>query len=93
MRIIGYIDHPEMKITVFKMDTRLSVKFERGYLEQIFKFRQQNGLEHLAGVRKLVDDSFIRQVEVQFRSMEKLHQTALINHFPPQPDDEFDEII
>lgn len=93
MRIIGYLDHPELKITVFKMDTRLSVKFERGALEQTYKFRQGNGLEDMHGIRQLVDDHFLTKVQDQFIQMEKLHESAIWKHFPPKPADEFDEII
>ena len=39
MRILGYIDHPVVKITVFKMDNKFSVKFESIHYEQTFKFR------------------------------------------------------
>lgn len=93
MRIIGYIDHPIMKITIFKMDTRLSVKFEKSVLEQTYKFIQQNGLEGVKGIRQLVDTEFIKKVEEQFRKMERLHEAALEKHFPPASADEFDEII
>ena len=37
MRIIGQIEHPDLKITVFKSDNRISVKFENEGYEQIFK--------------------------------------------------------
>ncbi|PHN06378.1 hypothetical protein [Flavilitoribacter nigricans] len=93
MRIIGYIEHPELKITIFKMDTRISVKFEKGYLEQTFKFRQANGLEGAKEIRQLVDAKFLGQVEDQFSQMEALHEAAITTHFPPEPADEFDDII
>ncbi len=93
MRIIGYIDHPTLKITIFKMDTRVSVKFEKNYLEQTYKFRQVNGLEGVKEIRRLVDENFLGKVEDQFRHMESLHEAALSTHFPPEPADEFDDII
>lgn len=93
MRIIGYIDHPTLKITIFKMDTRLSVKFERGFLEQTYKFRQANGLEGAKEIRQLVDSQFLGAVEGYFSQMERLQETAVANHFPPDPVDEFDDII
>ena len=34
MRILGYLEHPTLKITVFKMDNRISVKFENSLYEQ-----------------------------------------------------------
>lgn len=93
MRIIGYMEHPVLKITIFKMDTRLSVKFEKGFLEQTFKFRQANGLEGAKEIRQLVDENFLDKVENQFRQMEKLHEAAISIYFPPDPADEFDDII
>lgn len=93
MRIIGYIEHPVLKITIFSMGNRLSVKFEKGFLEQTYKFRQQNGLEGIREIRQLVDGNFLGKVDQQFRQMEELHAAALIHHFPPPPADEFDKII
>lgn len=93
MRIIGYLDHPTLKITIFKMDTRLSVKFEKSFLEQTYKFRQANGLEGVKEIRQLVDENFLKKVEDQFRHMESLYESALSTHFPPDPADEFDDII
>ena len=93
MRIIGYMEHPVLKITIFKMDTRLSVKFEKGFLEQTFKFRQANGLEGAKEIRQLIDENFLNKVENQFRQMEKLHEAAMSTYFPPEPADEFDDII
>ena len=93
MRIIGYIEHPVLKITVFKMDTSFSVKFERSSLEQTYKFRPNNGLEGIKEIRQLVDEKFLEKVEQQFRQMEMLREWSLSRHFPPDPADEFDEII
>ena len=93
MRIIGYIQHPSMKITVFKTDTRFPVKFEKGFLEQTYKFIQQNGLEGLREIRQLIDKPFLQQVEEQFSKMEVLHTSTLAKHIPTSAEDEFDEII
>lgn len=93
MRIIGYIEHPVLKITIFKTDTRLSVKFEKGFLEQTFKFRKVNGLEGITEIRQLIGGKFLENVEEQFRQMELLHEAAISKHFPPEPKDEFDDII
>lgn len=93
MRIIGYIEHPEYKITVFKMDTRLSVKFETAALEQTYKFRQQDGLEDLEDVRRLVNEALLTSIARSFRLMEVAQMQALSHHLPAAADDEFDTII
>ena len=69
MRIIGYIEYPGMKVTVFKMDNRLSVKFETGLYEQIYKFREGEGIETLEAARVFVDEIFGRSVLGQFQQM------------------------
>ena len=93
MRIIGYLEHPRLKITVFKMDTRLSVKFETGMLEQTYKFRTQQGLEGLADIEKLVDDVFTSKVEEHFASMQKVSMAAYERLIPDEEEDEFETII
>jgi len=93
MRIIGYIEHPRLKVTAFKMDTKLSVKFETGMLEQTYKFRMQQGLEGLADLQKLVDETFAAKVEEQFAIMQKASFAAYERHLPDEEEDEFDTII
>lgn len=93
MRIIGYIDHSAYKITVFKMDTRLSLKFENGTQEQTFKFRSSHAINSLAEVRKLVDQAFLEKVELRFQEMAEAFQASMHRNFPPPVEEEFDEII
>ncbi|MBX2875907.1 MAG: hypothetical protein KTR30_27550 [Saprospiraceae bacterium] len=93
MRIIGYLEHPRLKVTVFKMDNKLSVKFETGMLEQTYKFRTQAGLEGLADLEKLVDTEFASKVEAQFAQMQKYSFDAYERLMPDEEEDEFDTII
>ena len=94
MRILGYIDHPVLKITVFKTDTRLSIKFENGQLEQTYKFRPTERTNSLLEVQKLVDEQLLEQVNSRFQIMERDFQAAFIRQFPPlQEEEEFDEIL
>ena len=55
MRIIGNIDHPTLKITAFKHDGKLSVKFEVGLMEQTYKFRESDKLNDFSGLQKVID--------------------------------------
>jgi hypothetical protein len=92
MRIIGHIDHPSMKITVFKMDNKLSVKFETGFYEQTYKFRESNEIHDLATLQKLVDERFMNDVMENFAKLHQAKNEAL-GRFLPQAEEVFEEII
>lgn len=93
MRIIGHIEHPTLKITVFKMDNRLSVKFESALYEQTYKFRTAIGLENFEDIQNIVDESFIAQVETALLTMHQQKIAALARNMEKQKKDEFEEII
>lgn len=80
MRIIGTIDHPTWKITLFKMDNKFSIKFEDRFLEQTYKFREGEQLPDEVALRQLVDDNFLHGVQLQFESMQRVHQQVIQNH-------------
>jgi hypothetical protein len=40
MRVIGYIDHPAYKISVFSWAEKYIIKIEAGFFEQSYKFPQ-----------------------------------------------------
>jgi len=92
MRIVGHIEHPEMKITLFKMDNKYSIKFERGLFEQTYKFREGNVIQSIGDIRSLVDMSFLDSVQKILKEMEKTSQGAL-NKLQTDINSEFDEII
>jgi hypothetical protein len=93
MRIIGHIEHPVLKITVFKMDNRLSVKFETGQYEQTYKFRDSDELSDFEGVKKLVDGVFLQAVLQEFEKMHRTKNEAMDRYLPQNREDEFEEII
>ena len=93
MRIIGYIDHPRLKITIFKMDNKFSVKFESGLYEQTYKFRDGEGIEGANDIRDLVDEAFLEKVETELQRMHRIRLQALSRREEPNGEDEFDEII
>lgn len=92
MRILGAIAHPEWKITVFKMDNRLSLKLENGLYEQTYKFRTGDGMESLEDVQRIVDPAFLQAAGRQFAAMHQAHLGAL-SRSSEASSDEFDEII
>lgn len=93
MRIIGHIEHPVLKITVFKMDNKLSVKFETGLYEQTYKFRESDELKDFESLQKLVDAPFLRFVEEQFGRMHREKNEALGRFLPEEDEAGFPEII
>lgn len=93
MRIIGYIDHAYLKITVFKMDDKVSIKLESGMYEQTYKFRSGEGVETMEDARKFVTPVFITQVEEILATMHKTRLAGLVALNPLSEEDFFDEII
>jgi len=94
MRIIGYIEHPELKITVFKMNNKISVKFESELLEQTYKFRTSSLLDKMENVQKLVDPPFIDEVEKEMLELKKIRSESLVRRIQEiEKQEEFDEII
>lgn len=92
MRIEGYIEHPNMKITVFKMDNRYSVKFETANYEQTYKLRTGGLIHSLADVQNWVDDAFKNKVLQHFHTM---HEVAMSRNaeLSKLDKDEFEVII
>ncbi|HKK75074.1 MAG TPA: hypothetical protein VJ953_08390 [Saprospiraceae bacterium] len=92
MRIVGEIKHPVYKITLFKMDTRYSVKFEDRDLEQTYKFREGAIVQSLKDVYALMDKAFMDLVDQAFEQMRNASVQALAQA-QERHLDEFDEII
>lgn len=93
MRIVGYIEHPNMKITVFKMENKLSVKFESGLFEQTYKFRDGEAVESLLDVQRIVDAAFLKDVEQVLNKMQQIKDQARARMHLNENLDEFEEII
>ncbi len=93
MRIIGYIEHPNMKITIFRTDVQLSVKFETGLYEQTYKFRQSEGFGTVNDVAKMIDQPFLDFVEEEFSRMHKANYDAFSRYMPKTEMEEFEVII
>lgn len=93
MRIIGYIEHPHLKISVFKLTHRYAVKFESGLYEQTFKFRESEQINGLAALQNLVDQAFLSKVENTFVTMHQTKMEAVNRNNPVMDRNEFDTII
>jgi hypothetical protein len=92
MRVVGEIDHPRLKITVFKNDGKFSLKFEGGLLEQIYKFRDDARLGSVEDVKRMVDADFIQKIEEILRGMKSAQLSAMERAFPIDAE-EFDVIL
>ncbi len=93
MRIIGEIEHPSLKITVFKNDGRTSVKFENPLYEQTFKLGDDERFATLSGVQQLVDHQLIAAIQESFHQMHRNRLEALARVFPVPAGFVFEEII
>lgn len=93
MRILGYIDHPQLKITVFKMDNRISIKFENARYEQTYKFDLDERIDGLDAVRHFVDADFLTSVQIQMQQMHRTQLDAFARHFPAPEGETFEDII
>ena len=82
-----------MKITVFKMDSKLSVKFENPFSEITFKIKDNPMVNDFDTVKKWVDQSLIEEAEIQLGNMHKTALNAFKRMGSSQKDEVFDEII
>ena len=92
MRIVGEIDHPRLKISIFKNEGKFSIKFEAGLLEQTYKFRDDERLGSVDDVKRIVDADFIAEIENILRGMKQAQIQAMERTFPMN-EHEFDVIL
>ena len=77
MRILAEIPHPECKITIFSMNQKFIIKFERSIYEQTYKLSELDISEGVEGVFKIVDHLFITTVINRFIQMKSDFNSAL----------------
>jgi len=70
MRVIAELAHPDCKISIFSMNQKYIVKFEKGTFEQSYKLSELD----LSGggvndVFAIIDEEFIATVMERFKSM------------------------
>ncbi len=68
MRIIGYIPHEKITITVFSMNDKYQVQFEAGPMIQTFKLLHSE-VDGLEGIKKMLDEEFMTQLLERFNAM------------------------
>lgn len=69
MRIVGFIEHPVIKITVMIMNERYVLKLEANMLEQIYKFNEDDNLRTMKDIEKMVDETFLNECIKRFSEM------------------------
>ena len=92
MRIIGYIPHPTIKITVFKTDNKLLLKLETALYEQTYKFRMNHQMDGFQAIEKLMDEPFLKQTLDIFNQMNACKQSSVERNFK-EKEEEWEEII
>ncbi len=93
MRIIGNIEHPSLKISVFKNEGRTSVKFETSLYEQTFKLGDDERFSTLERVKQWVDTTMLEQILEGFQNLHKTRLEAMARSFPTPSESIFEEII
>lgn len=93
MRIIGNIEHPTLKISVFKADNRISVKFENALYEQTYKLGDDERFSSVEAVQKLVESEMLDDVLRVFQHMHAARMGAESRLFPATEVEVFEEII
>jgi len=66
MRVLAELPHPDCKITIFSMNQKFIIKFEKGIYEQTYKLSELDITEGVNGVFKLIDNEFIAAVTERF---------------------------
>jgi hypothetical protein len=78
MRVIGEIPHAELKITIFYMNQKYLVKFEKNALEQTYKISEFDYIiPSLDELKTAMSENFIHRVLLVFAEMEKSLSEAL----------------
>ena len=92
MRIVAEIPHPRMKITLFKMNDKLSIKFEKNLVEHIIKLRDSSPLNNLEILKSSLSPEVLNKIESSIDQ----HAGIRLELEEENRDDllpEFDEII
>lgn len=69
MRVIAQLPHPDCKITIFSMNQKYIIKFEKGIYEQTYKLAELDLPRGVDDVFQFVDEQFIANVSVRFEQM------------------------
>jgi len=71
MRIIGEVPHPKYKITILKMNEKITVQIEDRLVTQSYVFRDGSGVKDLPTAEKILTPEFMEGVDRRFQEMNK----------------------
>ncbi len=91
MRVIGEFALGDIKVSVFKYNERISVKYEKYLLEQVYKFRDGTNIRNVDDVMKF-SETIQARLDAIFDAMAKLRSDRL-QELDGNGLDDFDEII
>jgi hypothetical protein len=93
MRIIGTIEHPTLRISVFRYENKTSVKLENQSGDITFKLGDDERFQQVEGVRQLLDPLFLEAIQAQLKSMHQQRLAAMSRQFAAGDVDDFEVII
>lgn len=91
MRIAGYIEDPEYKITIMHMNHRYALKVENEGFEQTYKIRESDYIANAGDIKKIVNPEILIKIKMLFKEMEAIKTEMLLVAIPD--DGDFEEII
>lgn len=68
MRVVGEVDHSDMKITIFHWNNKYLVKFEQGYFEQTYKVSEMDIFDEKE-LQSMLNSEFLNNVLKRFEEM------------------------
>ena len=87
MRIIGEIPHPQYKITILKMNEKVTIQIEDRLVSQSFVFRDGSGIKDLPSASTLLTQDFMDKISKRFKEMNADYITALEGIYKNELDD------
>lgn len=77
MRIIGEVNHPECKMSIFYMNQKYIVKVEKGNFELYYKLSELDYLiKDVEDVKVLLTETFVQKCIVLFTQMRDINHES-----------------
>ncbi len=78
MRVIDEINYPQFKLSIFYMNGKYILKFERGNLEQSYKISELDYIiKNVDDIKSTLTPAFLEKITQQFSTMELSMDEAL----------------
>jgi hypothetical protein len=81
MRVVGELNHPNCKITLFAWNNRYLIKLENGLLEQTYKINQYDIIDEKA-LPSILDEAFVAECLTRFEEMARSLAATMERHEP-----------